>query len=64
VVWSPGKAAAWWSRIQSLFFQTTADLAGLAAQTSIRQLFELRKLIEVKVAGWAALRGLPEILNP
>ena len=35
-------------------------MAGLAAQTSIRQLFELRKLIEVKVAGWAALRGLPE----
>ncbi|HEY1233877.1 MAG TPA: GntR family transcriptional regulator, partial [Candidatus Binatia bacterium] len=43
-----------------LIFPTTADLAGLAAQTSIRQLFELRKLIEVKVAGWAALRGLPE----
>ena len=39
---------------------TASDLAGLAAQTSIRQLFELRKLIEVKVAGWAALRGLPE----
>ncbi len=33
------------------------DLAGLAAQTSIRQLFELRKLMEVRVAGWAALRA-------
>ena len=31
-----------------------ADLAGLAAQTSIRQLFEVRKLMEVRVAGWAA----------
>src|SRR2546422_1788163 len=30
-----------------------ADLAGLAAQTSIRQLFEVRKLMEVRVAGWA-----------
>ncbi len=36
------------------------DLPGLAAQTSIRQLFELRKLIEVKVAGWAALRAMPD----
>ena len=34
-----------------------ADLAGLAAQTSIRQLFEVRKLMEVRVAGWAALRA-------
>jgi DNA-binding FadR family transcriptional regulator len=33
------------------------DLAGLAAQTSIRQLFEVRKLMEVRVAGWAALRA-------
>lgn len=33
------------------------DLAGLAAQTSIRQLFELRKLMEVRVAGWAAMRA-------
>ena len=37
-----------------------ADLAGLAAQTSIRQLFELRKLIEVKVAGLAAQRAVPD----
>src|SRR4029077_10848192 len=36
------------------------DLAGLAAQTSIRQLFEVRKLMEVKVAGWAALRATPD----
>lgn len=34
-----------------------ADLAGLAAHTSIRQLFEVRKLMEVRVAGWAALRA-------
>ena len=34
-----------------------ADLATLAAQTSIRQLFELRKLMEVRVAGWAASRA-------
>jgi GntR family transcriptional repressor for pyruvate dehydrogenase complex len=39
------------------------DLSGLAAQTSIRQLFELRKLIEVRVAGWAAMRALPEDLD-
>ena len=37
-----------------------ADLAGLAAQTSIRQLFEVRKLMEVRVAGWAALRASAE----
>jgi GntR family transcriptional repressor for pyruvate dehydrogenase complex len=37
-----------------------ADLAGLAAQTSIRQLFEVRKLMEVRVAGWAALRAVTE----
>jgi GntR family transcriptional repressor for pyruvate dehydrogenase complex len=34
-----------------------ADLVSLAAQTSIRQLFEVRKLMEVRVAGWAALRA-------
>jgi len=39
---------------------TNHDLPGLAAQTSIRQLFELRKLMEVRVAGWAALRAMPE----
>jgi|SRR6266550_534236 len=37
-----------------------ADLAGLAAQTSIRQLFEVRKLMEVRVAGWAAVRATPD----
>jgi len=36
------------------------DLAGLAAQTSIKQLFEVRKLMEVRVAGWAALRATAE----
>jgi GntR family transcriptional repressor for pyruvate dehydrogenase complex len=40
-----------------------ADLAGLAAQTSIRQLFEVRKLMEVRVAGWAALRATAEDLE-
>jgi GntR family transcriptional repressor for pyruvate dehydrogenase complex len=34
-----------------------ADLAALAAQTSIKQLFEVRKLLEVRVAGWAAMRA-------
>ena len=34
-----------------------ADLPTLAAQTSIHQLFEVRKLMEVRVAGWAALRA-------
>lgn len=38
------------------------DLAGLAAQTSIRQLFEVRKLMEVRVAGWAASRATAEDL--
>lgn len=37
-----------------------ADLSALAAQTSIRQLFEVRKLMEVRVAGWAALRATEE----
>jgi len=37
-----------------------ADLPSLAAQTSIRQLFEVRKLMEVRVAGWAALRATAE----
>src|SRR5262245_36533759 len=40
-----------------------ADLEGLAAQTSIRQLFEVRKLMEVRVAGWAASRATAEDLN-
>jgi GntR family transcriptional regulator, transcriptional repressor for pyruvate dehydrogenase complex len=40
-----------------------ADLAGLAAQTSIKQLFEVRKLMEVRVAGWAALRATAEEID-
>ncbi|HVO92826.1 MAG TPA: FadR/GntR family transcriptional regulator [Terriglobales bacterium] len=40
-----------------------ADLGSLAAQTSIRQLFEVRKLMEVRVAGWAALRASDEDIN-
>ena len=40
-----------------------ADLAGLAAQTSIRQLFEVRKLMEVRVAGWAALRATADDID-
>jgi GntR family transcriptional repressor for pyruvate dehydrogenase complex len=39
------------------------DLAGLAAQTSIKQLFEVRKLIEIRVAGWAALRATTEEID-
>ena len=39
------------------------DLPGLAAQTSIKQLFEVRKLMEVKVAGWAALRATAEDID-
>ena len=39
------------------------DLAGLAAQTSIKQLFEVRKLMEVRVAGWAALRASAEEID-
>jgi GntR family transcriptional regulator, transcriptional repressor for pyruvate dehydrogenase complex len=39
---------------------TETDLAALAAQTSIKQLFEARKLMEVRVAGWAALRATAE----
>lgn len=33
------------------------DLAALAAQTSIRDLYDVRKLFEVRVAGWAAMRA-------
>ena len=39
------------------------DLPALAAQTSIRQLFEVRKLMEVRVAGWAALRATAEDID-
>jgi len=45
---------------ESLHHLPGTDLAGLAAQTSIRQLFEVRKLMEVRVAGWAALRATVE----
>jgi GntR family transcriptional repressor for pyruvate dehydrogenase complex len=45
---------------QSLRHLPDTDLAALAAQTSIRQLFEVRKLMEVRVAGWAALRATAE----
>jgi DNA-binding FadR family transcriptional regulator len=37
-----------------------ADLTELAVHVSIRQLYEVRKLIEVRVAGWAALRATAE----
>ncbi|MBM4297149.1 MAG: FadR family transcriptional regulator [Deltaproteobacteria bacterium] len=37
-----------------------ADLAELAVQVSIRQLYEVRKLLEVQTAGWAAQRATPE----
>ena len=33
------------------------DLAGLAVEVNIKQLYEVRKLIEVQIAGWAAARA-------
>jgi len=36
------------------------DLASLAAQVNIKQLYEVRKLIEVRIAGWAAMRATVE----
>ncbi|MFQ5916407.1 MAG: FadR/GntR family transcriptional regulator [Candidatus Binatia bacterium] len=39
------------------------DLASLAAQVSIRDLYEVRKVIEVQAAGWAALRATPADLR-
>ena len=36
------------------------DLAGLAVQVNIKQLYEVRKLIEVQIAGWAAARATPK----
>jgi len=36
------------------------DLASLAAQVNIKQLYEVRKLIEVRIAGWAATRATAE----
>jgi len=40
--------------------QPGLDLAGLAAQVNIKQLYEVRKLIEVQIAGWAAARATPK----
>lgn len=37
--------------------QAEVDLAALAAQATIRDLYEVRKLLEVRVARWAALRA-------
>ena len=39
------------------------DLAGLAVQINIKQLYEVRKLIEVRIAGWAAQRATAEDLR-
>lgn len=39
------------------------DLADLAVQVSIRQLYEVRKLIEVRMAGWAAQRATTEDIS-
>ena len=36
------------------------DLAGLAVQVNIKQLYEVRKLIEIQIAGWAAARATPK----
>jgi GntR family transcriptional repressor for pyruvate dehydrogenase complex len=36
------------------------DLAKLAVQVSIKQLYEVRKLVEVRLAGWAATRATGE----
>lgn len=36
------------------------DLASLAAQVNIKQLYEVRKLIEVRIASWAATRATAE----
>jgi len=33
------------------------DLASLAARVNLKQLYEVRKLLEVKIAGWAAMRA-------
>jgi GntR family transcriptional regulator, transcriptional repressor for pyruvate dehydrogenase complex len=48
--------------IESIHLPGT-DLAGLAAETSIKQLFEVRKLMEVRVSGWAALRATAEEID-
>ncbi len=41
-------------------FAPSTVLAELAVRVSIRQLYEVRKLLEVRVAGWAALRATKE----
>ena len=38
------------------------DMASLAVQINIKQLYEVRKLIEVRIAGWAAQRATEEDL--
>ncbi len=40
-----------------------ADLAALAARATIRDLYEVRKLFEVRVARWAAIRATPADLD-
>jgi len=39
------------------------DLAALAAQATIRDLYEVRKLLEVQVARWVAIRATPSDLE-
>jgi GntR family transcriptional repressor for pyruvate dehydrogenase complex len=43
--------------------QSEVDLAALAAQATIRDLYEMRKLIEVQVARWVAIRATPADLE-
>ena len=63
VVWSTRSArGALVADFESIHLPGT-DLAGLAAQTSIKQLFEVRKLMEVRVAGWAAVRATAEEID-
>lgn len=38
----------------------SVDLAALAAQVNIKQLYEVRKLLEVQIAAWAAARATPK----
>jgi GntR family transcriptional regulator, transcriptional repressor for pyruvate dehydrogenase complex len=43
--------------------QPAGDLAALAARATIRDLYEVRKLLEVRVARWAAIRATPADLE-
>jgi GntR family transcriptional repressor for pyruvate dehydrogenase complex len=43
--------------------QAEIDLAALAAQATIRDLYEVRKLFEVQVARWVAIRATPSDLE-